>query len=99
MGAEGKDDVSEASKFKDEGNEAFKNGKYEAAIELYTKAIECVKEGTFDKAVYYKNRAAAYLKLDEFKNAMDDTTKALDITPNDPKALFRRCQALEALER
>ena len=50
-------------------------------------------------AVYYKNRAACYLKIEKYNEAIVDCTRAVEIAPNDPKALFRRCQAYEALER
>lgn len=41
---------------KNQGNEYFKKGNYEKAIECYTKAIE--KDSS--QAVYYMNRAIAY---------------------------------------
>lgn len=88
----------EASSFKEQGNAAFKKGDWNEAIKFYTKAI---KAGEKDKElpVYYKNRAAAYLKIEDYENANKDCTAALKDSPKDPKALFRRTQALEALGR
>lgn len=83
---------------KERGNEEFKNGYWDTAVTWYSKAIE-LGEKHKDLPVFYKNRAAAYLKLDQFKQAADDCTKSLDSCPNDPKALFRRSQAYESLER
>ncbi|XP_068086823.1 protein unc-45 homolog B [Anabrus simplex] len=91
--------TAEAQKCKEEGNAAFKEGDWNTAISCYTKAIQLSKEDSNDKAVYYKNRAAAYLKISEYSNALNDCNAALEIVRNDPKALFRRCQALENLER
>lgn len=88
-----------ADRLKEEGNENFKQGNYRAALKLYTKAIECTPGETDEKCIYYKNRAAANLKLGKFEQAVKDTDKALNISPRDPKALFRRCQALECLDR
>lgn len=88
----------EAEKFKNEGNQAFAAGKYEEAIELYTKAVKAGGEDR-EVAVFHKNRAAAYLKLDQYKEAVDDCDATLRVIPEDPKALFRRSQAFEALER
>jgi len=88
-----------AQKYKEDGNLAFKNGDYKKAIECYTSAIKNTKNENLEKSVYYKNRAAAYLKLEKYNAVIDDATSALEISPNDPKALFRRSQALEALER
>ncbi|XP_065082949.1 protein unc-45 homolog B [Ochlerotatus camptorhynchus] len=83
---------------KERGNEEFKNGYWDTAITWYSKAIELGAKHK-DLPVFYKNRAAAYLKLDQFEQAADDCTKSLDCCPNDPKALFRRSQAYESLER
>lgn len=91
--------IDEASKCKEEGNEAFKAGKWNEAVKLYTKAINLTAAETNELAIYLKNRAAAYLKLNRHEEALEDCDKSLEITPNDPKGLFRRCQALEGLKR
>ncbi|XP_058450270.1 protein unc-45 homolog B [Malaya genurostris] len=83
---------------KEKGNEEFKNGSWESALMWYTKAIK-LGEKHKDLPVYYKNRAAAYLKQGNFEKALDDCSKSLEGCPNDPKALFRRFQAYEGLER
>lgn len=85
--------------WKEKGNEEFKNGFYEKALSCYTNALKLTKDDNFDKAVYLKNRAAVHLKQKDYKKAIQDCDDALKISPNDPKALFRRCQALEAEER
>ncbi|KAJ8954660.1 hypothetical protein NQ314_007060 [Rhamnusium bicolor] len=95
----GTNEIEEAQKLKEEGNEAFKNNDWDQAIRLYTKAINLTTSETRDVSVYYKNRAAAYLKLENYEAALEDCDKSLQISPLDPKALFRRCQALEGLKR
>jgi len=89
--------IKSPDKLKDAGNEAFKLGRWEDAMTCYTKAIKNVADDNKDKAVYLKNRAATYLKMEMYDEAVNDCTRALEIIPNDPKALFRRCQAHEAL--
>lgn len=89
----------EAQKCKDEGNEAFKNNDFELATKLYTRAISLTPQECKELAVYFKNRAAAYLKQERYEEALSDCDKSLEITPNDPKALYRRSQALESLAR
>lgn len=89
----------EAESFKNQGNEAFKSEKYEEAISLYSKAINLAEKDSRDLSTYLKNRAAAYLKLKDHKMVIKDCDEALQIVPEDPKALFRRAQALESLER
>ncbi|KAL9698525.1 hypothetical protein quinque_001966 [Culex quinquefasciatus] len=83
---------------KERGNEEFKNGFWDEALVWYTKAIKNGEKHK-DLPVFYKNRAATYLKLENYTKALDDCTKSLEGCPNDPKALFRRFQALEGLER
>ncbi|XP_077298366.1 unc-45 myosin chaperone [Arctopsyche grandis] len=94
----------EAEQLKSEGNAAFGEGRFEQAVELYSRALKRAGSGgaagdSRDVAVYYKNRAAAHLKLGHAQSALDDCEAALRIAPEDPKSLFRRAQALESLER
>lgn len=89
----------EAESYKNKGNDAFKNDKYEEAISLYTKAVNFAEKDSRDLSTYLKNRAASYLKIKEYGKAIQDCNEALKIIPEDPKALFRRSQALENLER
>ncbi|CRL02026.1 CLUMA_CG015103, isoform A [Clunio marinus] len=90
--------IEDPSVYKEKGNEAFKRSEWDKAISFYTKAIK-TGEKHKELPVFYKNRAAAYLKTEAYERAHDDCTKSLDLQPNDQKALFRRAQALEALER
>ncbi|KAJ7597541.1 hypothetical protein C8J56DRAFT_818164 [Mycena floridula] len=86
-----------AEKTKEEGNVAFKAGRYQEAIDLYTSAIELNKS----EASYLTNRAASYIALKRFRPALDDCQKAATIqsavSPTrtaPPKTLLRlaRCQ-------
>ncbi|XP_034183265.1 unc-45 myosin chaperone isoform X2 [Osmia lignaria lignaria] len=88
-----------AREWKEKGNEEFNKANWSEALSCYTNALKLTNEDNSEKAIYYKNRAAAYLKQEEYNKAIKDCDEALKICPNDPKALFRRCQALDALER
>ena len=77
--------TAKAEKLKNEGNDNFKKGKYNAAIELYGEAIQC--DGS--NPAYYTNRAIAYLKIDDFDAAMNDCKQALNIDPKFAKAYNR----------
>lgn len=90
--------VDEALVHKEQGNVAFKNGDWNAALEAYTKAIK-FNDKHNQLGTFYKNRAATYLKLKQYENVIRDCEKSLEFEPNDPKALFRRAQANEALGR
>ncbi|XP_031620138.1 tetratricopeptide repeat protein 12 [Contarinia nasturtii] len=50
------------------GNEAFRNGEFEKAISMYSKAIDHVK----DSPVLYNNRALTYIRLGLYKKAIID---------------------------
>ncbi|CAD0204481.1 unnamed protein product [Chrysodeixis includens] len=91
--------IDEAETYKNKGNEAFKNEKYEEAISLYSKAVDLAEKESRDLATYLKNRAAAYLKTKDYEKVIKDCDEAIRIVPEDPKALFRRSQALESLQR
>jgi len=81
-------------KLKDEGNVAFKAGKYETALEKFSDAMELTSSEQ-DKAMFLRNRSAAHFKMKNFAAAIQDSTAALELTPNDPTALIRRGLAYE----
>ncbi|KAJ3350761.1 RNA polymerase II-associated protein 3 [Allomyces javanicus] len=74
---------------KDTGNVYFKKAKYAKAIQHYSRAIALDPTD----AVFYLNRAAAYLKLDQNDQAEQDCDAALQRDPKSVKALFRRATA------
>ena len=56
-------------KFKEQGNEHFKNEDYEEAITCYTKALKFSDRSKNDKdcAIYLKNRSACKLKVEDYE--------------------------------
>jgi Flp pilus assembly protein TadD len=70
------------------GNRLFKQGRYEKAVEHYSRAIEG-GEGAKVR-VYLNNRAAALLKLGKGAEAEADCDRILAEEPGNAKALFRR---------
>ncbi|XP_060594947.1 protein unc-45 homolog B-like [Ruditapes philippinarum] len=85
------------TELKEDGNAKFKAGNYEEALSVYTDALHFGDIKDTDKAVIYKNRSMCNLKLEKYKEAIDDASESLEICPNDPKALYRRCLAYEKL--
>ena len=57
----------------------FRDGKYQLAIDEYTKAI-ALKPGD---AVAYYNRGSAYAKLGRYQLTIQDYTKAIALKPGD----------------
>lgn len=62
-----------AEKAKKEGNEFYKSGDYEKAIEFYTQAINLQPQC----AVYYGNRSAALMMVGKYGQALDDCTRSV----------------------
>ncbi|XP_048221733.1 RNA polymerase II-associated protein 3 [Perognathus longimembris pacificus] len=71
---------------KDLGNAFFKEGKYERAIECYTRGIAA--DGA--NALLPANRAMAYLKIQKYKEAERDCTQAITLDGSYSKAFARR---------
>nr|XP_037271962.1 serine/threonine-protein phosphatase 5-like [Rhipicephalus microplus] len=82
-----------AAKYKEEANEHFKKQEFNAAIELYSKAIEADPY----KAVYYGNRSFAYLKTECFGYALKDASKAIELDRTYVKGYYRRAAAYMSL--
>nr|XP_014343336.1 PREDICTED: RNA polymerase II-associated protein 3 [Latimeria chalumnae] len=80
---------------KDLGNGYFKEGKYEAAIECYSRGIAA--DGT--NALLPANRAMAYLKLQKYEEAEQDCTQAIALDGTYSKAYARRGAARVALKK
>jgi len=95
--------LSDAEILKMEGNELVKAGKISEAAQKYTSALtKC--DGNDEKtanvrADIYANRAFCYVQLYEPTKVREDCDAALKINPNHVKALLRRGQSLEALEK
>jgi len=76
------------------GNEAFVAGAYEKAVETFSICIE--KDPTNE--IYYGNRAAAYMKMERWKDAMADSRRAIMMNPGYVKGYVRLGAALLHLE-
>jgi len=79
------DSKNEAETHKNIGNEEMKGGKYEEAMENYTQAINL--DGR--NAVYFCNRAAAHLKLNNLDKALRDCQIAIQLNRTYARAYGR----------
>jgi hypothetical protein len=99
--------VRECDQNKERGNEAFGSGEYAQAILLYSlaldKADELPDKGSekqlFPRDIVFSNRSACFLKLGQHEKALDDAVRALEINPDNIKAVFRRGLSLHASGR
>lgn len=67
-------DTENAKRIKDKGNAAMKEGDYLKASQMYTLALEHVK----DMKSIYTNRALAYIKLRKYKKAIKDCSNVIE---------------------
>jgi import receptor subunit TOM70 len=83
-----------AGKLKAAGNTAYSAKDYNKAIDLYGKAILCKSD-----PIFYSNRAACYNALGQWEKVIEDTTAAINLDNEYVKALNRRANAYEHLEK
>lgn len=78
-----------AQQKKDEGNQYFKEDRFPEAVAAYSEAIKRnPKEHTS-----YSNRAATYLKLGAYNDALKDAEKCIELKPDFVKGHARRGHA------
>ena len=91
-------DLKQASALKAKGNEYYKGKYYDTAHKYYSRAIAYCPVGEehgYSRAVFYSNRAACCMAQEEYRDAIEDCSMALDADPSYLKALLRRCKAFE----
>ena len=74
---------------KEKGNEFFKQGKWEEAVECYTKGLQHDSLN----AVIFANRAMALLKLQKYGAAVSDCDCSIELDDTYTKAYLRRATA------
>ncbi|CAM9766964.1 unnamed protein product [Discosporangium mesarthrocarpum] len=85
---------------KEKGDDAYKQAQFEVAIKHYTECLDNLADKTSALAVKcYSNRSACFKQLSNFDGTVEDTSAVLEVEPGNVKALMRRAQAFEAIER
>lgn len=84
--------------FKQTANDYFKKGRYDQAIEYYSKAIEA-EPLRKETAPCFGNRSFAACKLEQYGLALNDAEQAIQLDPLYIKAYYRRAAAYMALNQ
>lgn len=96
---EKEDRIARAVELKSDGNKLYAAEDYSRAIAIYGEGLDVCPKGLPERAPLYANRAACYLKLEQFEDCAVDCSDALEIQPIYPKVSLRRAIACEKLER
>jgi len=103
MEAQRRANLSSDEVHKERGDDAFKNAQFENAIDHYSKCLAGLQKngkGQSDLAMKaHSNRAACYKQISNFDGVIEDCTAVLEVDPDNVKALVRRAQAFEGVER
>ena len=88
--------VQKLEKTKEEGNNLFKMGKFQNAIETYTQALAVDPSNRSTNSKILQNRALCYIKIKDYGPAIADCNRALELDPSYNKARKTKAKALGA---
>jgi len=80
------------------GNDHFKNGRFEQAIECYQKGVTMTSD-PIERSVLYSNLAACWSQQQNWQMMLEAASNAVKDDPKNVKALMRRGLAYEGLEK
>ena len=90
------DEEMTAGEWKELGNEAYREKRYPDAVKCYSVAITMEPAAT---PPYQLNRAAAYMMMSKFEEALNDCNQSLELDSKNPKAYFRKAGVLKNLKK
>ncbi|XP_059611943.1 DNA polymerase interacting tetratricopeptide repeat-containing, protein of 47 kDa [Phlebotomus argentipes] len=88
-----------AVSYKEDGNFHMKHRKYRISIISYTEGLSAKCDNREINATLYNNRSAAHFFLQNYRSALADALKAVELKPDYKKALVRAAKCAEALQR
>ncbi|KAG4217057.1 hypothetical protein PC116_g34462, partial [Phytophthora cactorum] len=84
---------------KEEGNAEYKAGRWQAAFDKYSAALEIDPSNRGINSKLFQNRALCRIKLKQFNEAIADCDKAIQLDPSYIKARKTKANALGQAER
>jgi len=92
--------LSKTELFKEAGDKWYKAANFEFAIAEYTKCLDNLSDKHSTLAIKaLSNRSACHKQLSNFDGTIEDCSVVIEAEPNNVKALIRRAQGFEAVER
>ncbi|EOO04138.1 putative small glutamine-rich tetratricopeptide repeat-containing protein a protein [Phaeoacremonium minimum UCRPA7] len=91
--------VQKLDRMKEEGNSEYKAGRWQAAIDKYSQALEIDPSNRGTNSKLLQNRALCLTKLKQYDEAIRDCEKAISLDPSYTKARKTKANALGAAER
>lgn len=92
--------LSKTELLKEEGDGHYKAARFEDACASYTKCLDALGDNTCELALKcFSNRSACYKQISNFDGVCSDCSMVLDVDHENVKALIRRAQACEAIEK
>ncbi|EAA27447.1 hypothetical protein GE21DRAFT_4466 [Neurospora crassa] len=91
--------VQKLDRMKGEGNDEYKAGRWQKALEKYTAALEIDPSNKGTNSKILQNRALCYTKLKQFDEAIADCERAISLDPSYLKARKTKANALGLAER
>lgn len=91
--------VQRLDRMKGEGNDEYKAGRWQNALEKYTAALEIDPSNKGTNSKILQNRALCYTKLKQFDEAIADCERAISLDPSYLKARKTKANALGLAER
>lgn len=91
--------VEEATEHKNSGNEYYKEERWEAAIQEYSRALNVCPKSEKIRSVFYANRAACWRNLLEYEKSAEDCTEAIKLDDKYEKVYLRRADSYEKLDK
>ncbi|KAI0380936.1 hypothetical protein F5Y04DRAFT_256313 [Hypomontagnella monticulosa] len=91
--------VQKLERMKEEGNTDYKAGKWQAAFDKYSAALEVDPTNRGTNSKLYNNRAMCRIKLKQYEEAIDDCDRAVSLDASYLKARKTKANALGLAEK
>ena len=91
------ENIISASNLKEQGNDFFKKGDFQKAVETYSSAITLTDNTSSFDPTLLSNRASAFIRLKNFEDALRDAKVYISHRPNCCKGYARKALALVGL--